>query len=327
MLKSPLPRRTVLTLSQRRDWPSVWRLVLHLGALVLLAWGAISLWQLAWLTPAEGLWYLLPAVLLWLLYGAVFSFLGYAGLGHELAHQTVFRSRLLNQVLFYAVSWLTWNNPVYFRVSHRVHHQHTLEQGVDYEVNPDPFPLLEVYWRYLVVDFSALRRATTIFIDNACNVVKGPFGARHFPVASQARRRLVRLARLHLLTHASLAVVALGLGYWQWLPFVTFAAFVCTLPNRVLARLQHVNMARNSQDLRRSTRSVLLAKPLALLYWNMNYHLEHHLHPSVPHFNLPTLRQALGNYLPESAPGLTSQLKTLRMPATGQDQALCQEES
>lgn len=326
MLKSPLPRETLLALSQRRDWPSVWRLALHFGTLCLLAIFSINLWGQASVASAAGLLCGLLALFFWLGYGAVFSFLGYAGLGHELAHQTVFRSRRLNQALFYLVSFLTWDNPVYFRVSHRVHHQHTLRRGVDYEVNPDPYPLLEKGWHFLLLDFAAFKRALVIFIYNACNKVKGAFGEYHFPPGGVGRRQLVRQARLHLVVHLGLAGLALALGYWQWLIFVTFAAFVCTLPNRVLARLQHVNMSRDEEDLRLSTRTVLLAKPLAMFYRNMNYHLEHHLHPSVPHFNLPVLRQALGEYLPESPQGLSRLLDILRVPVTENPQMHCQEE-
>ena len=29
------------------------------------------------------------------------------------------------------------------------------------------------------------------------------------------------------------------------------------------------------------------------LYWNMNYHIEHHIFPTVPYYNLPALRRYL----------------------------------
>ncbi|HEX4878543.1 MAG TPA: fatty acid desaturase [Limnobacter sp.] len=326
MQHSPLPRHTLALLNERRNWPSAWRLALHAGLLVVLAWATVALWQSPWAVQHLGAWRALPAMVCYLAYGMVFSFLGYAGLGHELAHHTVFRNRSINALLFRLVSFLTWNNPVYFRASHRVHHQHTLQHGVDFEVNPDPYPLLERWWRYMVVDVEALVRAVTIHWDNARNVVKGPFGARHFPAGSDARKQLVRTARLHLALHLGLASLALALGWWMWLPLVTLAAFVCTLPNRVLAKLQHASLPRNQGDLRQNTRSVLLARPLAFLYWNMNYHTEHHLHPSVPYFNLPKLRTELADHLPHTPAGLAPHLDALRMPKTNQQQPLCQEE-
>ncbi|HEX4916915.1 MAG TPA: fatty acid desaturase, partial [Limnobacter sp.] len=115
--------------------------------------------------------------------------------------------------------------------------------------------------------------------------------------------------------------------WWMWLPLVTCAAFVCTLPNRVLAKLQHASLARNQSDLRQSTRSVLLARPLALLYWNMNYHTEHHLHPSVPYFNLPKLRIALASHLPQTPTGLAPHLDALRMPTADKQPPLCHEKT
>jgi len=36
-----------------------------------------------------------------------------------------------------------------------------------------------------------------------------------------------------------------------------------------------------------------------LLYMNMNYHIEHHIFPTVPFYNLPKLHHQIKNQLPE----------------------------
>ncbi|WP_370262439.1 fatty acid desaturase [Limnobacter sp.] len=325
MANSPLPRHTLAALNERRNWPSAWRLALHLGLLCALGTAVVFALQSAWAEHTLGGWRFVLALACWLAYGVVFSFLGYAGLGHELAHHTVFSSRALNVALFHLVSFLSWSNPVYFRASHRVHHQHTLQQGVDYEVNPDPYPLLERWWRFAVFDTDAFKRAATIYWNNTRDRVPGPFGQGHFAVGTTARRQLVHTARWHVALHTTLALVALALGFWPWVLLLTLAAFVCTLPNRVLAKLQHAALPRNAGDLRHNTRTLLLPKPLAFLYWNMNYHTEHHLHPSVPYYNLPRLRTALAGHLPHTAPGLLPHLHALRMPAQQHSHPLCKE--
>lgn len=42
----------------------------------------------------------------------------------------------------------------------------------------------------------------------------------------------------------------------------------------------------------------------AFYYWNMQYHLEHHMYPAVPFFNLPKLREAIKDDLPPAPHGL-----------------------
>lgn len=37
---------------------------------------------------------------------------------------------------------------------------------------------------------------------------------------------------------------------------------------------------------------------LRFLYWNMNYHLEHHLYPTVPYHRLPDLHDMITDDLP-----------------------------
>jgi fatty acid desaturase len=40
------------------------------------------------------------------------------------------------------------------------------------------------------------------------------------------------------------------------------------------------------------------------LYWNMQYHIEHHMFPAVPFYNLPKLHRAIKHDLPPTPHGL-----------------------
>ena len=57
-------------------------------------------------------------------------------------------------------------------------------------------------------------------------------------------------------------------------------------------------------DFRRCCRTVLLGPVTRFLYWHMNYHVEHHMYPSVPFYNLGKLRQAIADDLPPATRGL-----------------------
>jgi nitrite reductase/ring-hydroxylating ferredoxin subunit len=47
-----------------------------------------------------------------------------------------------------------------------------------------------------------------------------------------------------------------------------------------------------------STRTVYINPAFRFLYLNMNYHVEHHMFPAVPYYNLPALHEEIKAYLP-----------------------------
>ena len=57
-------------------------------------------------------------------------------------------------------------------------------------------------------------------------------------------------------------------------------------------------------DFRLNTRTYTCGLLPAFLYWNMQYHLEHHMFPAVPFYHLPKLRAALIHDLPPAPHGL-----------------------
>ncbi|MCP4471589.1 MAG: hypothetical protein GY815_13060, partial [Gammaproteobacteria bacterium] len=67
--------------------------------------------------------------------------------------------------------------------------------------------------------------------------------------------------------------------------------------------IQHVDMEEDQLDLRRSTRSFRTNAFSRFLYMNMNYHIEHHMYPTVPFHALPALGEAVRDQLPEPDPG------------------------
>jgi fatty acid desaturase len=66
---------------------------------------------------------------------------------------------------------------------------------------------------------------------------------------------------------------------------------------------QHMCMAEAIADHRYSTRSMACTLPMRLLYWNMNYHVEHHLYPGVPFHSLPAVHALVHEQLPHPTRG------------------------
>ena len=56
--------------------------------------------------------------------------------------------------------------------------------------------------------------------------------------------------------------------------------------------LQHIGLADNVIDHRLNTRTVYMNPITRFIYWNMNYHVEHHMFPMVPYHALPHAARA-----------------------------------
>jgi fatty acid desaturase len=63
-------------------------------------------------------------------------------------------------------------------------------------------------------------------------------------------------------------------------------------------------MAQDVLDHRLCTRSMTNGWLGRVLYWNMNYHIEHHVYPSVPFHALPALNAAIRDQLPAPSASL-----------------------
>jgi len=56
---------------------------------------------------------------------------------------------------------------------------------------------------------------------------------------------------------------------------------------------QHVGLADDVLDHRLNCRTVYMNPFSRFVYWNMNYHVEHHMFPMVPYHALPELHRAM----------------------------------
>jgi fatty acid desaturase len=68
--------------------------------------------------------------------------------------------------------------------------------------------------------------------------------------------------------------------------------------------LQHGGLADNVLDHRLNSRTVYMNPVSRFIYWNMNYHVEHHMFPMVPYHALPKLHEMIRHDLPEPSPSM-----------------------
>jgi fatty acid desaturase len=117
-------------------------------------------------------------------------------------------------------------------------------------------------------------------------------------------RVVVREARLLMAGYAGLLAWAV-IGQ-TWVPMLYFfiPRFAGAFAVYAFITTQHMAMAQNVSDHRLCTRSMTNSWLGRVLYWNMNYHIEHHVYPSVPFHALPALNAAIKDQLPEPSPSL-----------------------
>ena len=118
--------------------------------------------------------------------------------------------------------------------------------------------------------------------------------------------KVFRRARIYAGIYA--CVIALSLYLHSILPLD-----VRGLPNLfgtwlmvVYGLTQHAGLAENVLDHRLNCRTVYMNPIHRFLYWNMNYHVEHHMFPLVPYHALPKLHEAVKDDCPEPYPSLFS---------------------
>jgi len=68
--------------------------------------------------------------------------------------------------------------------------------------------------------------------------------------------------------------------------------------------LQHGGLADNVIDHRLNSRTVMMNPVSRFIYWNMNYHVEHHMFPMVPYHALPKLHAMIRHDLPAANPSI-----------------------
>lgn len=268
----------------RRSNAAGWRQVIGHASLILVS-------AAVWLQPSLGWGLRLPALLL---LGAGLAF-GFCAM-HECAHRTAFASRSACDAVAWWAGVVSFYNADFYRRYHQWHHRYTHQPGLDPELE-DPPPsgpaayLLELsgipwwlgklrgHWRGLRGDFS---------------------GCPYIPAeaAIQVRDSIRRQFAVYgVLLLASLPA-GNGLLLWVWLLPLALGQPLL----RFVLLAEHGGCATSADGLQ-NTRTTLTLAPLRWLMWNMPFHTEHHLYPSLPFHALAAAHRAIAPRLGHLAPG------------------------
>jgi fatty acid desaturase len=278
---SDVPRKVMKDLMQRRDGPAIRDTAIWFALLAITALGGVFTW---------GTWWAVPFFLAYgVLYGSVCD-----SRWHECGHGTAFRTQWMNNVVYLIASFMVMRNPVSWRWSHARHHTDTIIVGRDPEIaHMRPPALLQKALHF--VGIPAVFQHFLILVRNAFGVISAD-EADYLP--EDERGKAIFWARMFVGVH--LAAFALAIAMWSILPLMLIGGprIYGTWHMVMTGLLQHGGLAEDVLDHRLNSRTVYMNPISRWIYWNMNYHIEHHMFPMVPYHALPRLHDLIKHDLP-----------------------------
>ena len=285
----PVPRSTMRKLLERKDGPAIRDTIIWFALILSAAAATCMLWP-SW-------WALAPYFAYATLYGSTSD-----SRWHEAGHGTAFKTDWMNNVLYEIASFMVMRESTVWRWSHTRHHSDTIIVGRDPEIAvPRPpdlkglakalfgLPVYPKYFQHVVMhSFGKMSADEKTYIPES-----------EFP-------KIYRKARLCVAIYAATLITALASKSILPVLFVGLPHLFGTWLMLIYGLTQHTGLAENVLDHRLNCRTVYMNPINRFLYWNMNYHVEHHMFPLVPYHALPSLHEAVKEDMPVAYPGLVS---------------------
>ncbi len=285
--QSPVPRTTLRRLLERRNGPAIRDTLLWFALILGSAYAGYRLW---------GTWW---AVIPFAIYGTLYASTSDSR-WHESEHGTAFRTDWMNNALYELASFMVMRESTLWRWSHTRHHSDTIIVGRDPEIFvPRPADLKAIVLAFfnLPVYPKYFRAILTHAAGRMSAAEKTFIPESEFP-------KICLRARIYVLIYAG--VIALALATRSVLPlmYVGLTNLYGSWLMVVYGLTQHAGLAENVLDHRLNCRTVYMNPVHRYLYWNMNYHVEHHMFPLVPYHALPQLHAAVRADMPAPYPSI-----------------------
>jgi Na+-transporting NADH:ubiquinone oxidoreductase subunit F len=287
--QSPVPREIMRGLLQRRDGPAIrdtilwFALILGAGFLTYALWGS-------W-------WAILPYMIYSVLYASTSD-----SRWHEAGHGTAFKTDWMNNALYEIASFMVMRESIVWRWSHTRHHSDTIIVGRDPEIAVPRPPDL----KGMVMSFFNLRAYKKYFSQIVMHSLGRMFAEEKTYIPETEFPKVYARARLYV----AIYLIVIGLSIWSRsilpLLLVGLTNLFGTWLMVTYGYTQHAGLAENVLDHRLNCRTVYMCWIHRYLYWNMNYHVEHHMFPLVPYHALPKLHAAVKDDCPTPYPSLFS---------------------
>lgn len=291
---TPITREKMRELLVRKDGPAIRDTLLWFG-LILGSGYLVFLWWGTWLA-------ILPYIVYSVLYASTSD-----SRWHESSHGTAFKTDWMNNFLYEVSSFMVLRQSTVWRYSHARHHSDTIIRGRDPEIAvprpPDIKKLVLVFFGISssIPEWKKLLTHASGKID--------PQVATYVPKSEH--RTVIFKARIYVAIF--LLVIGLSIAYQSILPlmYIGFPTLLGSWLMPVYGLTQHAGLQENVLDHRLNCRTVYMNRIHRYLYWNMNYHVEHHMFPLVPYHALPRLHELMKHDCPEPYHGIVETFKEI----------------
>ncbi|NQX58435.1 fatty acid desaturase family protein [Paenibacillus qinlingensis] len=289
---SPIPRTKMKELMKRKDGPAIRDTIIWFGALLIFGYLAYLSW---------GTWWAVPA---FFVYGVIYASPGDSR-WHECGHGTAFKTPWMNDVVYQIASFFVLRSATPWRWSHARHHTDTIIVGRDPEILMERPPI----WKIILMQIFHLyggpieiKRFVLHTIGRLEIQEKDYIPASEFP-------KVFREARIYMLIIVATTAACLYMGSLLPAMFIVLPSFYGNLFVLLFGMTQHLGLYEDVLDHRLNTRTIHMNPIFRFLYWNMNYHTEHHMYPMVPYHALPRLHQEMKGDCPAPRTSLWAALK------------------
>jgi Na+-transporting NADH:ubiquinone oxidoreductase subunit F len=287
--QSAVARETMRSLLERRDGPAIRDTILWFALIFGFGFATYRLWG-SW-------WAIVPYLLYCVLYASTSD-----SRWHEAGHGTAFKTDWMNSALYEIASFMVMRESTVWRWSHTRHHSDTIVVGRDPEIAVPRPPDV----KSIIMSFFNLRVYPKFFGHMLLHSIGRMSADEKTYIPQMEFPKVYRRARVYVAVYA--VVIALSVYTRSILPlmFVGFANLFGTWLLVTYGLTQHAGLAENVLDHRLNCRTVYMNPIHRYLYWNMNYHVEHHMFPLVPYHALPKLHAAVKDDCPTPYPSLFS---------------------
>ena len=280
--KPKIDRELLLELKKRKDLPGWINTISYFSLLIISGYIAFLSWNTWWAIPC------------FFVYGTVYSFSN--ARWHEYGHRAVFKSRKLNDFFYEISSFIAFFEPNSWRWSHTHHHSRTIHLSVDYEIQvPRPPSLLDLFlWDMFGIKrvYFELKKIILHSVGLITPIAKDC-------VPEKIISRMIWTSRIYIAMLLITIFSAFYLNSFLPIMFILTPQLYGSPLLQLTTMLQHGGLKANSWDHRENTRTLYMNRIFGwLLYMNMNYHIEHHIYPTVPFYNLPKLHKLIKSQLP-----------------------------
>jgi fatty acid desaturase len=284
---TPIPRKRLKELMQRRNGPAIRHTLLWFALLVITGGIGYYTW---------GTWWCVPAFMGYgILYGSASD-----SRWHECGHGTAFKTPWMNDVVYQIASFMILRQPTPWRWSHTRHHTDTIIVGRDPEIAvPRPPDLMGI-----ALKFFSITSGPTEFRKVILHCFGKLTAEEQTFIPDGERRKVFRIARIWALIYAVVIALAIARRSIMPLVYIGLPSFYGAWLMVIFGLTQHAGLAEDVLDHRLNCRTVYMNPIFRFLYWNMGYHVEHHMFPMVPYHALPALHEEMKADAPPAYHGL-----------------------